>query len=141
MSARNIENIRLSRVVTVPVKGTTTIRKGEIVFRITATGYCIPMDVAAARTCVGIAMADADNSAGADGDINVQCLQGDFIVKNAATNAVARISVGGTCYGETAESSTVEGAVGTDSTNKSPVGTILDLYTTGETGVKVKIES
>lgn len=141
MSARNIECIRHSRIVTVPVKGTTSILRGEIIFRITATGYCIPADVAANRTCVGIAMADADNSAGADGAINVECEQGDFILKNAATNAVARINVGATAYCETAETSSVEGAVGTDATAKSPVGTILDIFTTGETGVKVRIES
>lgn len=141
MSSRNIECIRPSRIVTVPVKGTTHIRPGEIVFRITATGYCIPMDVDTGRTCVGIAIEEADNDPGADGAINVKCQQGDFIVKNAGTNTVARINVGATAYGETAETSSVEGAVGTDSTGKSPVGTILDVFTTGETGVKVRIES
>lgn len=141
MSTRAIRQIRHSRTLQVPVKGTTTIRAGELVFRITATGYCIPLDVAAARTCLGIAEEDADNSAGADGAINVKVRQGDFLVKNAATNSVAAINIGATCYGETAESSTVEGAVGTDATNKSPVGTILGIGYSGETGVQVRIES
>lgn len=142
MSARNITVIRHSRFVQgVPVKGTTTIRKGEIVYRITATGFAIPADVAAGRTGIGIAAEDVDNSAGADGAKTITVEQGDFLLKNAAANSVAAIHIGGSCYCETAETSTVEGAVGSDSTGKSPVGTVLGLGYSGETGVQVRIES
>lgn len=143
MSARNITVLRQTRTVTLPVKASTTIRAGEIVFRITASKVAIPADVAAARTCVGIALATVDNSGGNDGDKTVTCVQGEFLLKNAGgSNGIVAGDVGGTAYVETAESSMVEGALGNDSTNKSPVGPIINaLGYSGETGVVVRIET
>lgn len=142
MSARNISCIVATRVITLPVKASTTIRQGEIVARITATKLAIPMDVAAGRTGAGVALETVDNSAGSDGDKSVKVLQGVFLLKNAGgSNGIVAGDVGGTAYTETAESSTVEGALGNDSTSKSPMGTILGLGYLGETGVQVRIES
>lgn len=141
MSARNITVIRHSRFVTVPLLANAVVRKGEIVFRVTASGFAKGLDIAAGSTGIGIAYTDADNTGGANGDKSITVEQGDFLLRNAGTNTVVAKDVGGTCYGETAETSTVEGAVGNDSVGKSPVGTVINIGYSGETGVVVRIES
>jgi hypothetical protein len=61
-----------------PVEEATTLYQGTLVF-LNAAGYAVGDDAAGSNRFAGIAIGEADNSAGADGDIEVECwAEGDF---------------------------------------------------------------
>lgn len=55
------------------VKGATQLFKGGIVC-VDSTGYAVPGSDTAGQTFVGVAIEDADNTAGADGDIAIRVM-------------------------------------------------------------------
>lgn len=58
-------------IISVPVKGATTIYKGALVVDL-GTGYASAGSNAGAYTFLGVAVEKADNSSGSDGDIRVR---------------------------------------------------------------------
>jgi hypothetical protein len=82
-----------------PVAAATTIYAGAMVALLTASGYAVPAGTAASGACVGVAQADADNSGGADGAINVNARKGAYRFDNSASaDLIARTSIGVNCY-------------------------------------------
>ncbi|MCB1219274.1 MAG: hypothetical protein H7A35_05490 [Planctomycetales bacterium] len=55
------------------VKGSTQIFKGGIVCA-DSTGHAVPGSDTAGQTFIGVAIEDADNSSGSDGDVNVRVM-------------------------------------------------------------------
>lgn len=111
----------------VPVKGATKIFQGSLV-AIDANGFAVPM--ATATTLVGLGRAEkaADNSAGADGDINVRVGRGIYQFGNSAsTDQITRSQIGSNCYG--VDDQTVAKTNGTNT--RSVAGKIHDVDANG----------
>ena len=82
-----------------PVKAATKIYAGSIVAINTANGFAIKGVVSATLKAVGVAQAQADNSAGADGDIRVKIRRGVFRFANSAAGDLLTLAdVGADCY-------------------------------------------
>jgi len=137
MATRNITRVKLTRILyKLPLLANAVIKQGEVVLRVTASGFVRQGGVVTSCTGVGIAMADVDNTGGADGAKTVDVEQGEFLLDNVAgANAVAAINLGANVYSEDQNTVTAQSA------NRSPVGPALSLGWTGETGVVVRIES
>ena len=81
-----------------PVKTAVKLYAGGIVV-IDATGYATKGAVATTLKCVGVAEEQVDNSAGADGALNVPVRRGLFKFKNSsAGDLIARTDIGADCY-------------------------------------------
>lgn len=90
----------LARVVVRPVKASTKIFGGAMV-GVDASGNAMPAGLIAGGTlyCVGVSKAQADNSAGAAGDIDVRIERGIFPLNNsAAADAITAGDIGKLCY-------------------------------------------
>ena len=79
-----------------PVKASTKVFKGSLVC-VDATGYAVPGADSAGFTFVGIAIENADNSAGSDGSTNVR-VQTMGVFSFAKGGAESQADVGGTLY-------------------------------------------
>lgn len=79
-----------------PVAATTRIFAGAMV-ALNATGFAVKAAPSATRIR-GVALDEADNSAGAAGDVAVDIERGPFLVANDTTNPVTRAHIGGTVY-------------------------------------------
>lgn len=80
-----------------PMKGGSKIFKGALV--VLDGGYAAPGHVAAGLVAIGRAHGSMDNSAGADGDLNIVVARGDlYRFDNLATDLVARTQIGSVCY-------------------------------------------
>ncbi|TIW26162.1 MAG: hypothetical protein E5V63_14800 [Mesorhizobium sp.] len=111
----------------IPVKGATKIFAGALV-AVDANGYAVPMSTATTLVGVGRAEKDADNSAGADGAINVRVGRGVFQYGNsAAADAITRSNIGSSCYG--VDDQTVAKTNGTNT--RSVAGKIHDVDANG----------
>lgn len=83
------------KLVAHPVKGSTKIFAGTLVC-VDSTGFAIPAADAAGNRFVGVADAQADNSLGSDGDINVLVWKdGDF---EMAASSITQAMVGSQMY-------------------------------------------
>jgi len=80
-----------------PVKASTYIYAGSLVAL--QAGYARPGTAALGLFCVGKAEADADNSTGSNGDVNVTVLTGAFRFENSASSdLIAQANVGQLAY-------------------------------------------
>lgn len=109
-----------------PIKAAKKIYRGAIV--VLTGGYAEPGATALNLTAVGRANDTVDNSAGADGDLNVPVERGVFRFANsAAGDAIALSDVGSTCY--IVDDQTVAKTDGTGT--RSAAGTIRDVDAAG----------
>lgn len=120
------------RLLSVPVKGSTTIYQGALV-ALDADGYAIPGKKAENLTAVGRAEETVANS-GADGAVSVNVLRGVFTYANSATaaNKVAAKHVLKPCYIEDDQTVTAL------ATGASVAGLVIGV---DESGVAVEIGS
>lgn len=88
-----------ARLVSIPVAASTQIYAGSIV-AVNASGYAVPASATAALKVIGRADGLADNSAGANGAINVLVGRDEaYLWENAtAGDAVVQANIFGSCY-------------------------------------------
>jgi hypothetical protein len=90
----------LTRVVVRPVKAATKIFAGSMV-GVDSSGNAMPAGLIAGGTlyCAGVSRAQADNSAGAAGDVKARIERGIFPMNNsAAGDAITDGDIGKLCY-------------------------------------------
>lgn len=86
-----------------PIAASTTIYAGSLV-GLNASGYLVPMAATSTLICVGVASTRGgldrwDNSAGANGDLNVEVFEGVHRFGNSAgADAIGVTEVGKACY-------------------------------------------
>jgi hypothetical protein len=114
------------------VAGTKKIYAGALV-ALDATGYATPGATATTLKTLGRAEAQADNTAGADGDITVEIRKGVFRFANHGTDTVDSTHIGSDCY--IVDDSTVASTDGTST--RSVAGKVFDI---DSSGVWVKFE-
>lgn len=111
MAERNTERM-VGVLMMLAIKASTTIEGGKMA-GVGADGYGVEAADAAGIRVLGVADESVDNSAGADGDLNVRIYSGQlFKMKNSATNAVDQADIGSLCFVEDDE--TVADAAGTN---------------------------
>ncbi|MCH7472200.1 hypothetical protein IIA79_04530 [bacterium] len=104
-----------------PVKGITKIYKGSLVTAATG-GYAVPGSDTANEALLGVALEEADNSSGADGDITVR-VQTYGVFSFAKSGTITQANVGDTLY--IFDDQTV--ALITTTTNDIPCGQLEGL--------------
>lgn len=110
-----------------PVAASTTLFAGAMVMR-EADGFLSQGRTATGLVGVGVAEKLADNSAGADGDIQARYRTGIFRMANsAAADAITLAEIGDVCFA--VDDQTVAKTDGTSS--RSPAGIIEDVDTLG----------
>ncbi len=91
--------LRDNKEFSFPVKAATRIYGGSIVAIDTANGFATKGAASTTLKSVGIAQANADNTLGADGAIEVKARRGLFRLANsAAGDLIARADIGADCY-------------------------------------------
>jgi len=109
------------------VAATKKIFAGALVC-LSATGYATPGAVATTLKADGRALAQADNTSGADGDIKVTVEKGTFRFANsAAGDLIAKADIGATAY--IVDDQTVAKTNG--GATRSAAGTIQDVDAQG----------
>ena len=94
--ARNTP-MRKGEVFGFPVKAGAVIHQGALV--VLNGGYAAPGSTATGLIAIGRAEAEADNSAGANGDIQVEVRRGVFQFGNSASgDLIAQANAGADCY-------------------------------------------
>jgi hypothetical protein len=117
---------RADKMFSFPVKAATKIFAGSIV--VLNAGKAAPGSTALALVAVGRAEENVDNSAGADGDLNVSVRRGCFrFLNSAAGDAIALSDVGASCY--VVDDQTVAKTDGAGTRSKA--GTIRDVDSDG----------
>lgn len=106
-----------------PVKASTKIYKGTLV-AIDSAGYAIPAADAASNRVVGVADAQADNSSGANGDINLKVRTG---VAKFTASSITQAMVGQIMY--VVDDQTFDEALGT---NGVKAGRLLEFISATE---------
>jgi hypothetical protein len=110
-----------------PVKASSLIYGGALVV-LDSSGWAVKASTATGLVVRGVAIAEADNSAGANGTINVETERGVFRFANSAsTDAITRAEIGDACY--IVDDQTVAKTDG--SSTRSVAGTIVDLDAQG----------
>jgi len=113
-------------VLSLPVAAAKKLFAGAMVAR-DANGYATPGATALNIRGVGRAEALADNSGGANGDINVSVRKGVFRFANDGTDAVDRSHIGSDCY--IVDDETVASNDGTGT--RSVAGKVFDVDSDG----------
>ena len=83
--------------IMVPVVASKNIFMGQMVALVTASGYATDPG-STTNAVMGVAEADAKNSAGSSGDMSVNLRQGQFYFPQHATHVLGVTNVGGPCY-------------------------------------------
>ncbi|MFK5980870.1 MAG: hypothetical protein QM488_18500 [Rhizobiaceae bacterium] len=110
-----------------PVLAATIVYGGSIAC-LNAAGWLVPGATATTLTTAGRCESRADNSAGANGDINVQVKKGIFPFANsAAADEITRAEIGDDCY--IVDDQTVAKTDGTST--RSVAGKIVQLDSHG----------
>lgn len=112
-----------------PVLASTKIYKGTLV-AVDSNGYATPASDAAGKRVVGVADAMADNSAGANGAINVIAREG---VYRLAASSITQAMVGQMMY--VVDDQTFDDAVGT---NGIKAGRLVEYLSATEGWISVK---
>lgn len=107
-----------------PVAAATIIYAGALV-ALSATGFAVPAANIAGLKVQGRAEHTIDNSAGADGDLDVVVKAGVFRYNNSVANPVGVADVGKMAYAED------DNVVGTTTTNKVKAGRIVAVAADG----------
>lgn len=110
------------------VAAATTIYKGGLV-AINAGGYLVPASDAANLVVVGVAFDDADNSAGANGDIKCRVQSGRSYLFDVSPTALTQADVGNMTYVE--DDQTVS-ADSNDGTNAIDAGIVEEFVSATE---------
>ncbi len=98
LSAERYTTKRENKHYSDPVVAAALIYAGAIVV-LGATGFAAPGSTATGLIARGVAKDTVDNSAGADGDLNVETETGVFLLKNsAAADQITRADIGGSAY-------------------------------------------
>lgn len=116
-------------LISVPVKGSTTIYKGALVVDL-GTGYASAGDDGSAYTFLGVAAEKADNSSGSDGDIRVRVYKTGTFQYTKATAVQTDLGVAMYIHDDQ--------TVGTSSTNSILAGYCVDVVD-GST-IKLRID-
>lgn len=104
----------------IPVKASTKIYRGAMV-AIDASGWAVPVTVSSTLECLGVAIAQADNTTGSNGDIKVQVEIGIFPMANSAdADELTKADLGAIVYG--VDDTTVAKTSNSDA--RSAVGTL-----------------
>lgn len=110
-----------------PVAASTKIFAGAIV-ALNASSLAVKGATATGLIAVGVAIEQADNSAGGNGAINVKVRRGLWLMGNSASSdAIALADVGATCY--IVDDQTVAKTDG--SSARSAAGTVRDVNASG----------
>lgn len=112
------------------VKASTTIYDGALVAVTSGTGYAIPAADTASLIVMGVASSKGDNSAGADGAVEIDVETGVFKF-DVSSVTIANVGQNATMV----DDHTVGVAAGT--TNDIVVGKILDIDADGGAWVQV----
>jgi len=113
-------------VLSIPVAGAKKIYAGALVAR-DASGYATPAAAATTLMGLGRAEAQADNSSGSDGAVNVQVRKGVFRFANDGTDTVSRSHIGQDCYMVDDQSVASNDGTGT----RSVAGEVFDVDSEG----------
>lgn len=98
MAERKTKYIKNPAVRNFPVAAATTIEQGKMVM-LNATGYAVEGATATGQRMVGMALATVDNSAGADGDLEIEVLKDPARWDSgSAGDAIDRDNIGDTVY-------------------------------------------
>lgn len=103
--ADKIRKYELGDVNELPIKGSTTIEEGDCVGVVAASGYARPVGATTDRFA-GFAVSRRDNSAGADGAMNVRVNKRGSVV--LAVTSAAITSVGLQVYASGADTFTLD---------------------------------
>lgn len=116
--------------VAIPVKGSTHIYQGQLVFAVAASGLADSAIATGANALFGVAAEEKDNSSGSDGDLKVECFtEGEFELQGSGfTQAL----VGDKIYAS--DNFTVTGT----STNNTLIGRCTEYVSS--TKIMVKLE-
>lgn len=118
-----------------PVLASEVIEAGDLLVRVTASGFVKVGVVATGAPAIGIALSNVTGGV-ADGDVTVDVDQGVFIFNNDTTDPLTAIHIGGTAYVFN------ENTVSSDATGTSAAGTFLGFKTIdGAQKCLVKVES
>ena len=109
-----------------PVAAGKKIYAGSIIV-LNATGYAEPGATATGLVARGIAREQVDNSAGADGDLNVESFAGEDAYRVANDGSIDRTHIGGDAY--IVDDQTVAATDGTGT--RSIAGKIVDVDSSG----------
>ncbi len=104
-----------------PVAASTKIYQGAVVM-INSSGFAVPAADAAGGKVVGIAEKTVDNSAGANGDLKVNCRRGVFLLN---ATSITQAMVGTVMY--VVDDNTIDDATGT---NSIKAGRLVEFVTT-----------
>lgn len=115
---------RPGEIQQVPAKAATKFFAGGII-AIDATGWAVPAADTAGLDVIGRCEKDVDNSAGANGDLNVPVRRGCFRWNNSGTNTLTKAHVGRTVFAED------DNTVASTTTNKIVVGTLQEVDSVG----------
>ena len=132
MAALTKDKITDKKVVglkTYPVKASTKIYAGSMV-GIDSAGYAVPGSDTAALKIVGVANKQADNSSGANGDINV-AVEAPIVAKFNAT-AITQAMVGQVMY--VVDDNTFDDSLGT---NGVKAGVLVEFVSATEGWIKI----
>lgn len=108
-----------------PVVADTRIFAGSMV-ALNATGFALKAVTTATRVR-GVALAEADNTDGAAGDVFVEIERGPFLFRNDTTNPVTRAHIGTSVY------VVDDNTVGSSATSTIVAGKCLDVSPEGVT--------
>ena len=116
------------RTLVLPVAAGENIQEATMV-AVGSDGYAVTATKTTGLTVAGMAIAPADNSAGADGDAEVTVRRGAFVLENstAAGSVIKKTDILKTCYLEDAVT------VGISSSGTSAAGTVLAVDPDGVT--------
>lgn len=119
--------MREGEIISMGVAASKTIYAGALVAR-DASGYATPGATATGILGIGRAEAQADNSAGSDGDVSVDVRRGVFRFANsAAADEITAAEVGTDCY--IVDDQTVAKTDGTGT--RSVAGKVFDVDSDG----------
>uniref|UniRef100_UPI0004884C8A hypothetical protein n=1 Tax=Desulfovibrio inopinatus TaxID=102109 RepID=UPI0004884C8A len=107
-----------------PVAADTVIYMGSMV-AVNSSGYAVPAADAAGLIVAGVASAQADNTGGAAGDVDVIARRGVFGVELSATNPPTSSDIG-VVYVE--DDQTASTAIGTNSIEAGELLGVDDAY-------------
>lgn len=126
LNARQNVHKRVGRTPSHPVAAATKIFGGALA--VLENGFATRGRTATGLVAIGMAIMTADNSSGADGDINVTVERDDwFRLGNDVGDPVTRSSIGQPCY--IVDDETVAATDGTNTRSKA--GTVRDVDDVG----------
>lgn len=127
LAANRDTPVREAGIESHPVKASTKLYAGALVC-LDASGWAVPGAAATTLIAIGRAEGLVDNSAGANGDLNVTVRRGVFRWKNSgSTDAITRAEIGDNCY--VVDDETVAKTSG--SSTRSIAGKIMDVDAQG----------